>query len=163
MESVTLSGEDFKTVHNTLCDLRSIVQRMDQSIIKVGEFERIIERFEQGLRSAYDQDSSAFDRKHDYYGRFREENQLTTIWSVYELQEHGFLQDHPYKGALQVCYKDHWGDKGVFEEIQGTTWADLYRAADRCIRRSGDSHHIFIEAFTPNRDCPEQLVLHTGS
>jgi len=142
MESVTLSGNDFKTVHNTLCDLRTIVQRMDQSIIKVGEFERIIQQFEQGLKAAYDQDSTAFDRKHDYYGRFREDNGLTTIWSVYELEEHGFLEDHPWQGAKSLCYHDR-----TTAPILGPTWGDLYRAADEVIRRSGDSHHIFIEGF----------------
>ena len=163
METVTLRGEDFKTIHNTLCDLRGLVQRMERSMIKVDEFDRIIEGFQMGLKDAYEQDSSSFDSKMDYYRQFQQENGLAAIWSIYELDEHGFLQDHPYKGALQVGYKDHWGDAGVFEEIQGTTWADLYRAADRYIQRSGDGHHCFIEAFTVNRDCPQQLILHTGS
>jgi hypothetical protein len=163
METVTLRGEDFKTLHNTLCDLRNLVERMEQSMIKTSEFDRIIEGFQMGLKDAYEQDNSSFDRKHDYYGRFREENSLTTIWSVYELQEHGFLRDHPFQGAQQLCYRDHWGDEPVFEPIEGRTWGDLYRAADRAIRRSGDDHHIFIEAFHANEQCPEQLFLITGS
>ena len=163
MESVTLSGEDFKIIHNTLCDLRNLVGRMEQSMIKTSEFDRIIEGFQMGLKDAYAQDNSAFDSKMDYYREFQRENGLQSIWSIYELPIHGFLQDHPYKGALQVAYRDHWGDEGVFEEIQGGTWADLYRAADRCIRRSGDDHHCFIEAFTPNPENPQQLMLQTGS
>ena len=163
METVTLSGEDFKTVHNTLCELRNLVERMTHSMIKIDDVQRIVEGFEAGLRDAYEQDNAQFDSKMDYYSGFQRENGLSTIWSIYELPIHGFLRDHPYKDALEVAYRDHWGDQGVFEEIQGGTWADLYRAADRCIRRSGDGHHVFIEAFTVNPNQPNQLVLHTGS
>lgn len=163
METVTLHSEDFRTVHNTLCELRSLVERMTHTMIKIDDVQRIVEGFERGLQNAYEQDNAQFDSKMDYYSGFQSENGLSSIWSIYELPLHGFLQDHPYTGALQVAYKDHWGAEGVFEEIQGSTWADLYRAADRCIRRSGDGHHIFIEALTVNPSCPEQLILHTGS
>ena len=141
METVTLRSEDFKIIHNTLCDLRSVVQRMERSMIKTDEFERIVENFEQGLKDAYEQDSNAFDRKHDYYSRFREENGLTTIWSVYELEEHGFLLDHHWAGAQTLGYY------GSTAPILGATWGDLYRAANEVIQRSGDGHHIFIEGF----------------
>ena len=163
METVTLRGEDFKIIHNTLCDLRGLVERMEQSMIKTSEFDRIIEGFQMGLKDAYAQDNSAFDSKMDYYSEFQRENGLRSVWSIYELPIHGFLRDHPYKGALQVAYSQHWGDEIVCEDIQGGTWADLYRAADRCIRRSGDGHHCFIEAFTVNQNTPQQLILHTGS
>jgi len=154
MERVSLSGQDFKTIHNTLCDLRNIVQRMEQSMIKTEEFERIIESFEQGLSDAYAQDNSQFDRKHDYYMEFQRENGLSAIWSVYELPEHGFLQDHPYRGAMTLSYQ------GYAAPILGQTWGDLYRAADDVIRRSGDGHHIFIEGFMFAGD---ELGLTTGS
>lgn len=157
MEAVTLSGEDFKTIHNTLCELRSVVQRMERSLIKVEEFERIVEGFEQGLRDAYEQDSSAFDRKHDYYARFREDNGLTTIWSVYELEEHGFLFNHPWEGARVLVYQRETAP------IQGPTWGDLYRAANEVIRRSGDDHHIFIEGFGKYATDNSMLELTTGS
>lgn len=165
METVTLRAEDFKTVHNTLCELRSVQERLTGVINDelATRLHRVVQGFEQGLKNCYEQDHAAFDRKMDYYNRFKTENGLSAIWSIFELNEHGFLYDHPYKGALKVAYSQHWGDEAVFEEIQGTTWADLYRAADRCIRRSGDGHHCFIEAFTPNRECPQQLILHTGS
>lgn len=133
--AVTLTAEEFKVLHNSLCDLDRFGQ--------FKEIADIVERIRQvALKSAYEQDSTAFDRKHDYYGRFREANGLTTIWSVYELQEHGFLQDHPWQGAKSLCYHDRHT-----APIQGPTWGDLYRAADEVIRRSGDSHHIFIEGF----------------
>lgn len=141
METVTLRGEDFKTLHNTLCDLRNLVSRMEQSMIKTAEFDRIIEGFQMGLKDAYDQDTATFDSKMDYYGQFQRENGLAAIWSVYELPIHGFLFDHPFPSDAFVVYKDQHC------AIYGQTWADVYRAADQCIRNSGDLHHIFIENF----------------
>ena len=162
METVTLHAEDFKKVHNTLCDLRSLVQRMTESMIKIDDVQRIIEGFEQGLADAYRQDSEGFDRKHDHYSEVKQQLGLRSVWSVYEVADLG--QQHPFPGAQQVAYRDHWGEEGtVFEEIKGDTWAALYVAADAAIRRSGDEHHIFIEQFRPNKECPEQLLLSTGS
>jgi hypothetical protein len=163
MQTVTLRDEDFKILHNTLCDLRGLVERMERSMIKVDDVQRIVEGFESGLRDAYAQDNDQFESKMDYYAEFKSDNGLETIWSIYELPIHGFLSEHPFKGALQVAYKQYWGDQPVFEEIEGGTWADLYRAADRCIRRSGDDHHIFIEHFVANPQQPDQLLLTTGS
>jgi hypothetical protein len=141
METVTLRGEDFKTLHNTLCDLRNLVSRMEQSMIKTAEFDRIIEGFQMGLKDAYEQDNTTFDSKMDYYGEFQRENGLAAIWSVYELPIHGFLFDHPFPSDAFVVYKDQHC------AVYGQTWADVYRAADQCIRNSGDLHHCFIENF----------------
>jgi hypothetical protein len=154
METVTLRGEDFKIIHNTLCDLRNLVGRMEQSMIKTSEFDRIIEGFQMGLKDAYEQDTATFDSKMDYYGDFQRENGLAAIWSVYELPIHGFLFDHPFPSDAFVVYKDQHC------AIYGQTWADVYRAADQCIRNSGDLHHIFIENFEL---WGKELRLTTGS
>ncbi len=154
MESVMISGSDFKTIHNTLCELRSIVKRMEHSMIKSDELERVVEGFEIGLRDAYDQDNSQFEEKMNYYGRFQDDNDLEAVWSIYELPLYGFLQDHPYPSDVSVVYQGHRAP------VEGRTWGDLYRAADQCVRLSGDSHHIFIERFDL-KGC--ELRLTTGS
>lgn len=163
----TLTANDFKTVHNALCELRD-VQHSLQAVVRepiIDKLSAAIRAMEQGLKGAYEQDNNAFDRKHDYYYDFREHNQLRSTWSIYELDApDGFLQDHPYKGATTLVYKQHWGDAGeVSAPIDGTTWGDLYRAADQCIRESGDGHHVFIESFKQVKDHPTFLKLNTGS
>lgn len=156
METVTLSGEDFKTVHNTLCELRDIEMRLNGVLNAdmVARLHRVVKGFESGLANAYIQDNEVFDSKMDYYRQFQSENGLRSIWSIYELPVHGFLRDHPYRGALTLSYQGH------AVPILGQTWADLYRAADDVIRRSGDGHHIFIENFIFAGD---ELRLTTGS
>lgn len=162
METVVLKANDFKTVHNTLCELRSLANRMTHSMIKIDDVQRIIDGFEQGLADAYAQDDQAFSQKMDYYGEFKSENGLRSVWSIYDTEPYsGFLANHPYPSDSFVVYKDHWGDKTVHCAVNGPTWGDIYRAADRCIQNSGDDHHMFIEGFILTNG--NELVLQTGS
>jgi len=156
METVTLRGEDFRTVHNTLCELRTVQQRLTGVISNdlADQLHRVIKGFELGLADAYSQDSAEFDSKMDYYGRFQRENGLRSIWSIYELPIHGFLRDHPYPSDSFVVYHGH------HVPVMGCTWGDVYRAADRCIRLSDDQHHIFVEGFEL---VGNELRLTTGS
>ena len=133
METVTLKGEDFKVLHNTLWELGNINDDRVQALV-----ERIRTV---ALKDAYAQDNDQFESKMDYYREFQQDNGLETIWSIYELPIHGFLRDHPYPSDAFVVYKDEHC------AIWGQTWADVYRAADQCIRNSGDLHHCFIENF----------------
>jgi hypothetical protein len=154
MQTVTLQADDFKTVHNTLCDLRSLARRMETSMVKVEEVEQIIASFEQGLADAYRQDESAFDDKMDYFGQFQSENDFAAIWSMFELPVGCFDQQHPYPSDSFVVYgKGH-------VPVMGPTWGDVYRAADCAIRNSGDFHHIFVEGF---RVKGNELHMYTGS
>ena len=109
-------------------------------MIKTNEFDRIIEGFQMGLKDAYEQDNTSFDRKMDYYSQFRAENSLSATWSIFDLDEGGFFDLHPWQGAEKVYYNE------TSAPILGPTWGDLYRAADLAIERSG-THHSFIEGF----------------
>ena len=160
METVTLYAEDFKTVHNTLCELRDL-QRMVTEQPLGGLLAKIVHQFEQGLENAYKQDEHQFDTKMEHYSVVQSELGLRSIWSIFTVED--LNQPHPYAAAVEVCYRDHWGDAPVYETIPGPTWKDLYTAADRCIRRSGDGHHVFIESFQTVADQPHQIRLTTGS
>lgn len=161
MQTVTLRGQDFITVHNALRELRHLADRMQQIMIKIEDVERIVQSFEQGLADAYEQDRSAFDRKCSYYSDIRDESKFRTVWSIYEVED--MYEAHPYTGATTLVYKDHWGDKPVSVEIQGNRWIDLWRAANTAILQSGDQHHIYIEIFNPSKEDAATLILHTGS
>ena len=163
MQTVTLHSEDFKTVHNTLCELREIEMRLNEvlSADMVDRLHRVVKGFEQGLANAYEQDNAAFEDKMEHYSAVQSELGLGSIWSIFTVED--LNQPHPYAAAVEICYRDHWGDEPVYETIPGPTWRDLYVAADRCIRRSGDGHHVFIESFQTVADQPHQLRLTTGS
>lgn len=151
--SPTLTAEEFKVLHNTLCELGNINDERVQTLV-----ERIRR---EALKGAYEQDDTAFDRKHDHYSRIRDELGLRSSWSIFEVDN--LADRHPFEGADRVVYRDHWGDKPVSVGINGLTWAALYVAADACIRDSGDGHHCFIEAFRVGEEDPRTLYLTTGS
>jgi hypothetical protein len=141
--AVTLTAEEFRQIHNALCFANS------------KGIEATVDAIREALAGAYRQEEQDFDRKMDYFRRFQTENKLEAIWSMYEIEEHGFLKDHPYPSDAFVCYQ------GGHVPVFGPTWADIYRAADWAIRNSGDSHHIFIEHFELKNG--NELHLVTGS
>ena len=163
MQTVTLAAEDFKTIHNTLCELRSVQERIT-GVVNTDIADRIhsvIKGFELGLKDAYEQDNAVFESKMDYFDSFKTANALRTIWSIYELPLDCFAQPHPYPSDAFVVYREHWGEnKDKHYPVLGTTWGDVYRAADLAIRESGDGHHIFIEHFEVRGN---ELHMYTGS
>jgi hypothetical protein len=160
--SPTLTAEEFSKLHNGLWELDCMVEKLVHGNVHEGQkLAEIAKTLRDSLASAYEQDNKAFESKFDHYARIQDELGLTTVWSVYEVDN---LSDrHPFEGADRVVYKDHWGEKAVQCSINGLTWAALYVAANACIRDSGDGHHVFIEQFTPSKDDPRTLILQTGS
>lgn len=162
MQTVTLQAKDFSTVHNALCELRSVQERLTGVIHHdlADKLQSIVRSFEDGLADAYRQDNEKFETKMSHFGNVQEELGLRAVWSIYEIEN--MSDRHPFEGADRVVYKDHWG-KPVSCSINGLTWAALYVAGDACIRDSGDNHHIFIEQFAPSKEDPRTLIMQTGS
>ena len=158
--SPTLSSDEFKTIHNGLCQLESVVGRLED-VLKPELYAQLVKsatEIREGLAGAYKQDRQSFSAKLDHYSKIAEDLGLSAVWSIYEAEN---LNDrHPFEGAKTVVYTEHWGKKPVSVPINGLTWAALYVAANAAIRDSGDDHHVFIEHFTQNGD---ELILSTGS
>ena len=160
----TLSAEEFRTIHNAVCDLDRLVSRLED-VLKPELYQRLVEarnNIRTGLAGAYKQDDDAFSRKSRHYDSVKQELGVEhSEWSIYEVDN---LSDrHPYEGADRVVYRNHWGSEPVSASIQGLTWAALWVAANACIRDSGDDHHVYIESFEPDAEDPRTLVLSTGS
>jgi len=149
LKEYTLDKESFIAVHNKLCEL----QWHKDDAVKAA-----VEDMRKSLKGLYDQEDAAFKRLSNHYDQVKKELQLTTIWSVYEVDD--IHSEHPYRGARTLVYKDHWGDKPVYKPVLGTTWAHLWVAAEAAIKDSGDGHHAFIEGF---QQAGEDLFLTTGS
>lgn len=162
MSNFTFSSEDFKTVHNALCELRSVCERME-SVINPDLYNRLTKARDDlstGLENVYEQDSTAFDSKSNHFCSVQEQLGLSAVWSIYEVTD---LNDrHSFPDATQIHYKNHWGQP-VTKDVVGATWAALYVAGDAAIRDSGDDHHVFIEHFESSQTDPSVLIMRTGS
>lgn len=160
----TLTAEEFKTIHNAVCDLDGLVSRLED-VLKPELYERLVQarnNIRSGLVGAYDQDDQAFSRKSRHFDSVKKElGVVHSEWSIYEVDN---LSDrHPYEGADRVVYRNHWGKEAGSVSINGLTWAALWVAANAAIRDSGDAHHVYIESFEPDVEDPRTLVLSTGS
>lgn len=161
--SPTLTPEEFKQVHNGLCSLESVVTQLEDILhadlfIKLRKATGDIRR---GMQGAYEQDHEASDRKHEMFKAFAETHGLKSTWSVYGVENFG--DPRPFKDATTLNYKDHWGEKEATVAIKGNSWGDLYKAADECVKLSGDHHHVFIEGFRQSSINKNILFLITGS
>jgi len=141
---VTIKSKDFSLIHNSLCRLRDASESSKK--IKHSDLRKIVETLYGALGDAYKQDWAAHDKASDYWRGVADQRNYTSIWSMYEVKS---CQDpHPYQGHTALVYDTFWGDANSIEvAINGSTWLDLYDAADRVIYQSGDEHHIFIENF----------------
>ena len=161
---VTLTANEFKTIHNAVCDLDSLVHRLEE-VLKPDLYEKLIKArnsIRTGLAGAYEQDDKVFSRRSRHFDSVSAELGVrSSEWSMYEVDN--MSDRHSFEGADRVVYKDHWGDKPVSCSINGLTWAALWVAADACIRDSGDQHHVYIEQFTRDSADPRTLILSTGS
>lgn len=118
----------------------------------LSELDELIDLHRQGLGRLRQEDDARSEL-------LREAWDLEGFRSVWSATELGLPHDEtPYTAAQVLVY--HADDITVEQPIRGNTLRDLYEAADAAIRQSGDGHHVFIEAFTPEGN---QLNLHTGS
>ena len=158
----TLTADEFKTIHNGLCDLDWAIRGLED-VLNPQLFERLSKaasEIRSGMDGAYRQDREEGDRKSDHYRDVGQQLGMDqSVWSVYEVDN---LSDpHPYPGVERVVYGNHWGNKPVSCTVNGSTWAALWIAANACVRDSGDTHHIFVEGFELKNG--NELHLVTGS
>ena len=153
----TLTAEEFKTIHNALCEIRSVQGLIGYMVREeiTTRLEKAIGEMEKGLTNAYRQDDAVFENRHEYYTNVQTECKLKSVWSIFEVAD--LYTTHPYTGATKIKCGDQ------YTHIAGEQWINLYIAADAAIKASGDQHHIFIEAFTPIAEEPGVLRLSCGS
>jgi len=161
--SPTLTKDEFRDIHNALCDLDMVAQDLEE-VLKPEKFLRLLKAksaIREALKRSYEEEREVFSTRSDLYDSARSELGCRSVWSIYEVED--LYAEHPYQGATEVAYKDHWGEKSVRVPLAGSRWLDLYIAADYLIKESGDDHHIYIEQFKPLQENNTVLMLQTGS
>ena len=100
-----------------------------------------------------------YEAKHMSFYEIKEANGFVSMWSIYDgVNDPNELS--PYEGKT-MTYLDNWGEPVEVTLPPGKlTWLQLWEAADKCIKESGDKHHVFVEGFRKNGGI---LELITGS
>lgn len=52
-----------------------------------------------------------------------------------------------FSGEVRFDYDGGWGNAVAGEVLTNPTYQDLWKAADRAVTMSGDSHHVFLESI----------------
>lgn len=99
-----------------------------------------------------------FEEKFDYFNKVAAANGFKSVWSMYD--DVDSMDEKISFSVKKVSYFEHWGPTSVEIDVDGDTWLDIWRAADKAIQTSGDQHHVFIEQLEA---CGDTLILHTGS
>ena len=161
----SLNASEFKDLHNAKCELYQIVGRLERSGLAskslVKELSKVERAISKSLQGAYKKETKIMDERAAVYNAAAKANNLESTWSLYEVED--MMLPHPYKNVSKVVHKNHWGKTAVAVEIEGDRWVDLYVAADKAIKLSGDTHHSFIEGFGTEDVAKGNLLLHTGS
>ena len=67
-----------------------------------------------------------------------------TVWSMGEKETNALLANALFaSGTVTIQYTS---DSEYYVNLLSPTYQDLWRAADRLCERSGDNHHIYLEA-----------------
>ena len=112
----------------------------------------------------YRTDGCPWEQEANHFDEFCDQHELKSFWSCYGL---GIRMDKPVPFPVEgktIVYERHWGTSTIKVKIEGQMWGDLYIAADRAIRLSGDDHHVYIENLDEYEfDENDEIELITGS
>lgn len=159
LTSPTLTPEEFSKLHNAKCKLIAFATTIDGVLREDlhSQLVQAIAEIDTALAPSYTAEEAVETHRDEHYSDIAEELGAISTWSVSEVEN--LNEPHPYGNVTQLAYRGM--GRPVHVEIKGPTWKDLYRAADKAIRLSCDTHHIFIEGFSPSN--PGELKLSTGS
>ncbi len=108
---------------------------------------------------------SEFQKKNKSYEDIQLKNNFKSVWSMYAVDD---FSEVPYPQVTELVYANYWGKDikskppAIKIPLRDKSWLGLWAAADEAIKKSGDFHHIYIEAFKPTND-GKTLTLYCGS
>lgn len=116
------------------------------------------------LKPFLESDELSWNKNYDALNKIQEENNLHTVWSVTQIPATELDKKTPT--ISQLTYNS-WGPTQVhiFDQPTEMTWLELWKLADKMIRTSGDSHHIYIEGIYQDKNNKDtaNFNLSTGS
>ena len=160
-----VTESEFSNLHNAKCYLHQAIDRLRSTLNPdlLSNISTSLKYLDNGLSGIYDQERLAWASDQELIEKTQKELGLKrSTWSAYV--PNSFDDEHTYPDITKIVYAEHFG-RGVVEvPIEGNTWADLWKAADRAMVLSGDNHHVFIENFEKRTINGEDvLTLVTGS
>jgi hypothetical protein len=155
-EDFVIDHQGIDILDSVYCELYMLEQLLETSVLNPQLAKRLKTqraRINKLIKPHRDFQNAESDRKFKYFLDEGDKMKLDSVWSMTEIDNLDYK--HPYRAFTHMSYE------GELLNIGSTnTYRELWQTADKIIKLSGDSHHIFIEGFTEN-DSTIELI--TGS
>lgn len=164
-----INKEQKQTVTGVRNELWQKLQKMnptDAMALTYADLEDLVERLETVVQPMDEIDNQRMEVLIDYYHAYADEYGFQSVWSMWEDptgKENSVRMYlcHPYAKDAVIEYDATMGDGKTYQvTIEGTLWHHVWKACEKLIELSTDSHHRYIENL---RERDGVLVLVTGS
>lgn len=164
MKTYTVTSKQVSNIHNAMCSVRSMKDLMEETFKDDSRFVQdinyIFNLLEPIRKELMDKKDAEDDDIRDQAEVVRRVNGLKhSIWSIYGMDSFDSKSPVPVGSKIVSWYTR--GDESV--TVEGETWLDLWKAADKLIGQTIDDHgdHVFIEGFKKVRgdDSAYEVIL----
>jgi len=154
MSQIEVSQEHLKNLMDKQYKFHAFNQKLEHMSPQVkAEFAELTLAVQDLFKEHQEKEDKKYVDKSKMFDKIRDDNSFSSIWSIYKVDDinsiFGYVQEVEYLTCVEIVAKE-------------VTWLELWAIAERLMKQSGDSHHVFIEGFAkkPN-DISHHLI--TGS
>ena len=160
-DTVTLSRKDFDLLTSMYPNIFALKQVLEGVIHPnhVKQIDVIAQKMKTVFTPFWEKEEKDSDENYNALSQISDDLKFKTIWSISEVRATQ-LSDTFSSKVKQINYK---GQVTRFDSPKNLSWLDMWKEADKLIRMSGDSDHIFIENFNEDMKNPDHYELSTGS
>lgn len=166
MQHYIITENDVSNFHNSRCFLLSAIDQLEgilkedsPALISLSNALRFFDNSYQRLRKESDE---IFNNKDEEFNKFREENKLTSVFSIYSigsLMNLATFTDSDEKLPLNFTLLIEYSEKSVeYHSKVPATYADVWKLADVLISDTNDDH-IFIERIVKIDSATVKIIL----
>ncbi len=160
----TQVDQKFKALNTISSELFGIIQHLEGTIHPniLKKLENLKELAHITIKPELDLENKSWEDNWQALNKMQEENRFMTCWSVSSVKASDMDGKTP---KIKTLIYESWGETQTqeFEKPTQMTWFEFWKIANDMIKKSGDDHHIFIEALTPVKGKPGTFKIITGS
>lgn len=152
MQHYIITEQDISNFHNSRCFLLSAIDQLEATLREdspaLNSLSNALKFFDTSFQRLRKESDEVFNKKDDEFLTFREENKLTSIFSIYSigsLMDLATFTDSNEKLPLDFTLITEYSEKSVeYHSKVPATYADIWKLADVIISETNDDH-VFIE------------------
>ncbi len=154
---MTTKKDNFvKTLDSVRCEI-SQLQRQLEGLVHPNISKNLLKIYEmcdEVLQPIDDAEEKFRNENYDALDKIKEENNIKfSVWSM----DIPATEMHKKTPAITKITYESWGETQVHEFDKPTklTWIEFWKLADKIMKASGDTHHVFIENLHHNPKEPK--------